>query len=92
MKPFACFDYRKSQNGLVNVTDVHLQQVHRELILSTSIDAAYKDIQLSDLEIVSTLGIGGFGRVELVRLSCQFTLQLPDQKERLRVRGVVTNN
>lgn len=26
----------------------------------------YKHIQLNDLEIIATLGIGGFGRVELV--------------------------
>ena len=29
------------------------------------------DIELDDLEVISTLGIGGFGRVELVKvLSC----------------------
>ena len=31
--------------------------------------AEYKNVQLNDLEIIATLGIGGFGRVELVRVS-----------------------
>ena len=28
----------------------------------------WRDIELDDLEVVSTLGIGGFGRVELVKV------------------------
>lgn len=30
-------------------------------------EAQFKGLELSDLEVVATLGIGGFGRVELVR-------------------------
>ena len=31
--------------------------------------AAAEDIELGDLEVVATLGIGGFGRVELVKVT-----------------------
>ena len=32
------------------------------------IDAEFKALNFSDLEVVTTLGMGGFGRVELVRV------------------------
>ena len=28
----------------------------------------FRDIELDDLEVVATLGVGGFGRVELVKV------------------------
>lgn len=31
-----------------------------------SIESEFKCVELRDLEIITTLGIGGFGRVELV--------------------------
>ena len=45
-----------------DLSDVHLE------VLPTipAVEPEYQHIQLSDLEIISTLGIGGFGRVELV--------------------------
>ena len=33
-------------------------------------DALTENIQLHELEVITTLGMGGFGRVELVSLSC----------------------
>lgn len=38
--------------------------------------AEYDHIQLSDLEIVGTLGVGGFGRVELVQFEKNETFAL----------------
>ena len=32
-------------------------------------DASAEDIELGDLEVVATLGVGGFGRVELVKVN-----------------------
>ena len=32
-------------------------------------DAGAEDIELGDLEVVATLGVGGFGRVELVKVN-----------------------
>ena len=30
--------------------------------------STYSNVQLSDVRVVATLGVGGFGRVELVRI------------------------
>lgn len=38
--------------------------------------AVYDHIQLSDLEIIGTLGVGGFGRVELVQFDKKETFAL----------------
>lgn len=38
--------------------------------------AEFKHIQLSDLEIIGTLGVGGFGRVELVQYDKSNTFAL----------------
>ena len=32
-------------------------------------DACAEDLELGDLEVVATLGVGGFGRVELVKVN-----------------------
>ena len=42
----------------------------REFIAQPSVECL--DIELDDLEVVATLGIGGFGRVELVKVSFSF--------------------
>ena len=36
--------------------------------MSCSVDTEYAKLKLGDLSAVSTLGVGGFGRVELVSL------------------------
>ena len=33
----------------------------------------YQDIELSDLQVLATLGVGGFGRVELVKVTIDHT-------------------
>ena len=35
---------------------------------STSLSIDYKTVEFGDLEYITTLGVGGFGRVELVRV------------------------
>ena len=37
-----------------------------------SLENQFKELRLNDLDVVGTLGIGGFGRVELVSLCCYF--------------------
>ena len=39
----------------------------KEFIAQPSVEC--QDIELDDLEVVATLGVGGFGRVELVKVS-----------------------
>lgn len=34
----------------------------------------FEDLTLSDLEVVTTLGVGGFGRVDLVRIQFFFSI------------------
>lgn len=36
--------------------------------LVTQPSKEYMDIELDDLEVIATLGVGGFGRVELVKV------------------------
>ncbi|XP_037957773.1 cGMP-dependent protein kinase, isozyme 1 [Teleopsis dalmanni] len=38
-----------------------------KVVFGANVKQAFPDLKLSDLEVVATLGIGGFGRVELVR-------------------------
>ncbi|XP_006821792.2 cGMP-dependent protein kinase egl-4-like, partial [Saccoglossus kowalevskii] len=45
------------------------QQDMQDVARSKAIHDEFAGLQLEDLEIVATLGMGGFGRVELVQLS-----------------------
>ena len=36
----------------------------------TKVSKQFEDLTLDDLEVIATLGMGGFGRVELVRFFC----------------------
>ena len=49
-----------------DLVDKHKGKDSRELINQPSVECL--DIELDDLEVVATLGIGGFGRVELVKV------------------------
>lgn len=53
----------------VDVADVVLETP----LLPPSVDPEYRHIQFSDLDRIATLGIGGFGRVELVSQSLNLT-------------------
>jgi len=48
-----------------DLVDKHKGKDSKELITQPSVECL--DIELDDLEVVATLGIGGFGRVELVK-------------------------
>jgi len=70
----SCF-YRADYGYKTNYLPICRQQADlSDVFVETSldnrrcppIDPEYQHIQLSDLVIVATLGIGGFGRVELV--------------------------
>ena len=39
------------------------------IVLFSSIHEEFKSLKLSDLRIIATLGVGGFGRVELVMIA-----------------------
>ena len=49
-----------------DLVDKHKGKDSKELIAQPSVECL--DIELDDLEVVATLGIGGFGRVELVKV------------------------
>lgn len=44
--------------------------------LSKNQSTQYGHVQLSDLKVIGTLGVGGFGRVELVQYQNQATFAL----------------
>lgn len=39
------------------------------MLLFCRINEEFRDVKLADLRILSTLGVGGFGRVELVQIA-----------------------
>ncbi|XP_033149443.1 cGMP-dependent protein kinase, isozyme 1 [Drosophila busckii] len=43
------------------------QAAHSQELFGANVQQEYPNLRLTDLEVVSTLGIGGFGRVELVK-------------------------
>ena len=60
------------------------------LFCFSSIHEEFKCLKLTDLRIISTLGVGGFGRVELVQIAGDvkkrsFALK---QMKKAQVRGV----
>lgn len=54
------------------IVDHTFQKVSRRATLKNE----YGNIQLSDLKIIGTLGVGGFGRVELVQYKNKTTFAL----------------
>ena len=46
-----------------------LQTAELEATEARDSDACAEDLELGDLEVVATLGVGGFGRVELVKVN-----------------------
>ena len=56
-----------------DLVDKHKGKDSKELINQPSVECL--DIELDDLEVVATLGIGGFGRVELVKVLIFKTLK-----------------
>lgn len=59
---------RESYCQLISDFDV-LKKVYEDDEEHTSFDAEFTKLKLSDLSIVATLGVGGFGRVELVQVN-----------------------
>ena len=47
---------------------IYIDLKNNNKILNCRIYEEFKEIRLSDLRVISTLGVGGFGRVELVQL------------------------
>ena len=54
-----------SYNQLIGVTRVYPDDLKSDAV---PIAPEFVNLKLSDLKILATLGVGGFGRVELVRL------------------------
>ncbi len=48
-------------------TETSLQTLQQE-----KVDAEFRHVKLEDIDIIATLGMGGFGRVELVKLIVSF--------------------
>ena len=55
-----------SYNQLIGITRVYPDDMKSDDVVP--IAPEFVNLKLSDLKIIATLGVGGFGRVELVRL------------------------
>ncbi|CAG2114390.1 unnamed protein product, partial [Medioppia subpectinata] len=61
---------RESFNQLIsNLDDIKIKRYEEDVMERRKLNEQYASIVLSDLRKVATLGVGGFGRVELVTLS-----------------------
>ncbi|XP_064595651.1 LOW QUALITY PROTEIN: cGMP-dependent protein kinase 1-like [Liolophura sinensis] len=58
---------RESYSTLISNID-QLQRVYQEEEYRENVDAEFAKLKLTDISIIATLGIGGFGRVELVQI------------------------
>ncbi|XP_070544121.1 cGMP-dependent protein kinase 1-like isoform X3 [Ptychodera flava] len=59
-------DYGDKQRG---ATSQGSQQDVKDATIQSAIQSEFTGIQLEDLDIIATLGMGGFGRVELVQVA-----------------------
>ncbi|XP_071107468.1 cGMP-dependent protein kinase 1-like isoform X1 [Haliotis cracherodii] len=61
------------RSGVVRMEKVNTKQSGTEASLQTlqqeKVDAEFRHVKLEDIDIIATLGMGGFGRVELVQLA-----------------------
>ncbi|GAB6030894.1 hypothetical protein CHUAL_007726 [Chamberlinius hualienensis] len=61
---------RDSFNQLISDLDeIKTKSYDEDLIIRRKINEEFAGVKLSDLRVVTTLGVGGFGRVELVQIS-----------------------
>ncbi|XP_054723971.1 cGMP-dependent protein kinase, isozyme 2 forms cD4/T1/T3A/T3B-like isoform X2 [Uloborus diversus] len=61
---------RESFHQLIShIDEIKLKRYDEDISFRKKANEEFYDIRLSDLRIVATLGVGGFGRVELVQLN-----------------------
>ncbi|XP_054267614.1 cGMP-dependent protein kinase, isozyme 2 forms cD5/T2 isoform X2 [Macrosteles quadrilineatus] len=60
---------RETFNQLISSLDEIRTRYKDEAVERKKINEEFKDVKLSDLRVLATLGVGGFGRVELVQIS-----------------------
>ncbi|XP_046673107.1 cGMP-dependent protein kinase, isozyme 2 forms cD4/T1/T3A/T3B isoform X2 [Homalodisca vitripennis] len=60
---------RETFNQLISSLDEIRTRYKDELVERKKINEEFKDVRLSDLRVLATLGVGGFGRVELVQIA-----------------------
>ncbi|GFW52486.1 hypothetical protein TNCV_404141 [Trichonephila clavipes] len=61
---------RESFNQLIShIDEIKTKRYDEDASVRKKANEEFSDIRLSDLRIVTTLGVGGFGRVELVQLN-----------------------
>lgn len=60
---------RESFNQLISgLEEIRKKSYDEDLVVRRKIDEEFANLTLSDLNIITTLGVGGFGRVELVQI------------------------
>ncbi|CAH1794822.1 unnamed protein product, partial [Owenia fusiformis] len=60
---------RESYTQLLKDNIDDIRKEYEDDIRKESVDKEYQSLRLNDLSIVATLGVGGFGRVELVQIN-----------------------
>lgn len=61
---------RESFNQLIsNINEIKEKNYDESLPVKRRVDEEYLNLKLSDLRVITTLGVGGFGRVELVQIA-----------------------
>ncbi|CRK99933.1 CLUMA_CG013232, isoform B [Clunio marinus] len=61
---------RETFNQLIsNLEEVKNRYVEEGIIERRKLNEEFREVQLADLRLIATLGVGGFGRVELVQIN-----------------------
>jgi UTP:GlnB (protein PII) uridylyltransferase len=60
------FTCRSYQLLISDVEDIKKSYKDREIYTKDAVDETFAKIKLADISVLATLGVGGFGRVELV--------------------------
>ncbi|XP_013793274.1 cGMP-dependent protein kinase, isozyme 2 forms cD5/T2-like, partial [Limulus polyphemus] len=84
--------YVRSFHQLISNLDEIKQKEYKEeeIIERKKINKEFDNLKLSDLRVIATLGVGGFGRVELVRIgndsSRSFALKVMKKRQIVETR------
>lgn len=58
---------------MVKLSSIKLEPDVNKNVPIMVVDPEFEDVTLAEFEIITTLGIGGFGRVELVRTCLHYS-------------------
>lgn len=65
---FNKWTFGKEQKHMETTVSKNSRKLTKNFLIFYRINEEFREVQLTDLRIITTLGVGGFGRVELVQI------------------------